>query len=248
MNDDALYRDLELAEFYDIDNARPRDDFRFVRRLAKDAQSILDIGCGTGELAVELADGRDVVGIDPARAMLDIARRRRGGNMVEWIEADVRNMQLARTFDLIVMTGHAFQTLLTASDRRAALNTIAAHLESGGRFIFDSRTPAVAEWREWTPTLSARTLEHPRRGRVRAWNDVSHDSVTGVVTYETHYEAVTTSHHIWSASQIAFPEKEDLAMAISEAGLTVERSLGDWTETPWSHDAPEIIALGRLAA
>jgi ubiquinone/menaquinone biosynthesis C-methylase UbiE len=246
MNQDTLYRDDELAEFYDMDNARLRDDFRFVRRLAKDARSVLDIGCGTGELAVDLADGHDIVAIDPARAMLDIARSRSGGEKVEWIEADARDMRLARAFDLIVMTGHAFQTLLTADDRLAALRTVAEHLKPGGRFVFDSRMPAAAEWREWTPTLSARTIEHPRHGKVRSWNDVRQDSVTGIVSYETHYEFVATRRHIWSTSQIAFPEKEDIAATIAEAGLTVRRWFGDWAGNPWSPDAPEIIPLGRL--
>ena len=45
------------------------------------------------------------------------------------------------------MTGHAFQCLLTKDDQQALCATIAAHPAPGGTFIFDSRNPAVEEWR-----------------------------------------------------------------------------------------------------
>src|SRR3546814_7113595 len=63
-------------------------DFDFCRRLAAEAKSVLDLGCGTGELAVALSEGCDVVGVDPAPAMIEVARRRPGGDRVTWIEAD----------------------------------------------------------------------------------------------------------------------------------------------------------------
>ena len=243
---DRLYRDPALAELYDLDNAGFRPDFPFCIDLARDARSVLDLGCGTGELAAILAEGRDVVGADPAAAMLDVARRRPGGGKVEWVEADARDMRLGRTFDLVLLTGHAFQTLLTRADRLAALKTIAAHLSSGGPFIFDSRTPAAVEWREWTPVDTQRTLQHPQFGCVESWNDVRQDAETGIVTYETHYR-FADGRHVFAESEIAFPEKEEIAETICEAGLAVDTWHGEWDGRPWVATEPEIIPLGRLA-
>src|SRR3546814_11044136 len=113
-------------------------DFYFCAGLAAEAKSVLDLGCGTGELAAGLADGRQVVGVDPAAAMLEVAQRRPGGDKVEWIEADARGVRLGRRFDLILLTGHAFQVFLTRADQAAVLRTIAQPLSPRGRFVFDT--------------------------------------------------------------------------------------------------------------
>lgn len=248
MDADRLYHDPALADFYDLENGWDRSpDFAFCRRLAQDATSVLDLGCGTGELALALAGGRTVAGVDPAPAMLDIARAKPGAGAVDFIEGDARTLRLGRRFDLVVLTGHAFQVFLTVEDRRAALSTIAAHLAPGGRFIFDSRNPARREWEEWGPAASLRLVEHPRFGAVSAWNDAVRDAATGIVTYETHYEIRATGERLSAASRIAFPDKAELETLIAEAGLKVQRWLGDWEGGGWRPDAGEIIPLGTLA-
>ena len=183
---DDLYRDAALAQFYDLDN-QWGVDLDYCRRLADDARSILDLGCGTGLLAARLADRREVVGVDPAAAMLDIARRRPGGERATWVDADARSVRLGRRFDLVFLTGHAFQVFLNDDDRRAVLSTIAEHLAPGGRFIFDTRNPAAQAWHEWTPKHSMRRFERPSLGTVEAWNDIDRDATTGIVTYQTHW-------------------------------------------------------------
>lgn len=244
--EDRLYFDPELAQFYDLDNA-DRDDFDFCLKLAVNARSVLDLGCGTGQLAVALADGREVVGVDPAAAMLEIGLSRPGGHAVEWIAGDARTLRLKRKFDLVLLTGHAFQCFLTQRDRQAALRTIRAHLASDGQFIFDSRNPQQRAWMEWTPDLSQRSITHPDYGTVRAHNDVAVDPLTGVVTYQTFYEAVESGKR-WSAeSRIAFVAQDRLSEMLNEAGLKVDRWMGDWEGNIFKQDSAEIIPVGGPA-
>lgn len=244
---DRLYEDPDIASFYDVENEWSADR-ECCRTLAAGCASVLDLGCGTGDLAAELARRPDctVFGVDPAAAMLQIARRRPGGDRVTWVEGDGRTVRLGRRFDLIVLTGHAFQVFLTQADRLAALRTIAAHLEPGGRFIFDSRNPAVAEWREWTPAQSLRRIEHPSFGPVEAWNDVAHDAVTGIVTYGTFYRILADQRLLSSSSRIAFPGRAELEEALREAGLTVEAWYGDWQRRACTPASTDFIPLGRL--
>jgi ubiquinone/menaquinone biosynthesis C-methylase UbiE len=243
---DRLYSDPDLVRFYDLDNAWGRDN-EFCARLSTEARSLLDLGCGTGRLAAALAEqGRAVVGVDPAAAMLEVARRRPGGDRVTWIEADARDLHLDRRFDLIVMTGHAFQVFLTPEDQAAALNTVALHLTPRGRFIFDSRNPTAAAWKQWVPGASNWEVTHPDLGRVEAWNDATHDPESGIVTYETHYRIVESGRHLMARSQIRFTPKEELEALITEAGLHVTRWLGDWQGSPWTAESKEIIPLGGL--
>ncbi|WP_340115327.1 class I SAM-dependent methyltransferase [Pelagibius sp. 7325] len=246
--DDRLYDDPELVQFYDLENGW-RADFDFCAGLAADARSVLDLGCGTGELAAGIAQRFPdcaVTGADPAASMLEIARRRLGGDKVAWVEADARTLDLGRRFDLIVLTGHAFQVFLTPEDQLAALRTIARHLNPRGSFVFDSRNPSAEEWRTWVPEESRHEVEHQTLGTVEAWNDVAHDPASGIVTYESHYRVAGNGKHLTATSKIRFTPKEELEGLIAEAGLHVTRWYGDWQQNPWTRKSKEIIPLGGL--
>lgn len=243
--DDALYQDPELAQFYDLENGWG-PDLDTCRQLAADARSVLDLGCGTGRLAARLAERRTVVGVDPAAAMLEIARQRPGGHKVTWVHSDAQSVRLGRRFDLVLLTGHAFQVFLTGEDQKAVLSTIAGHLAPEGRFIFDARNPAAEEWREWVPEPSERRIEHPRFGAVKAWNDVVHDAATGIVTYQTHYRIVESGRSFSASSKIRFTTREALAAILDEVGLEVDEWCGDWRGGAFKPTSPEIIPIGRL--
>ncbi|MBL0371113.1 class I SAM-dependent methyltransferase [Rhizobium sp. KVB221] len=246
MSDDPLYRDPELVDFYDLENG-VWDDFGFCIELARDARSLLDLGCGTGQLAAMSADGqRRVAGVDPAAAMLEVARKRDGGDKVRWVEAPAETVRLGEKFDLIMLTGHAFQVFLTDEAISAVLTTIAAHLEPEGRFIFDTRNPLCQEWREWVPDTSQRIVPHPVYGDVKAWNDVAFDDATAIATYQTFYEIAATGKTLSASSQIRFMGKPRLEALLAEAGLRADRWLGDWKGEPFHEQAKEIIPIGRL--
>lgn len=244
---EKLYNDPDLVRFYDIEN-RWADDFDFCSRLADDAQSILDLGCGTGLLAATFAEGgRSIVtGVDPAGAMLDVARNRPGGAAVRWIEGDARSVRLDRRFDLVVLTGHAFQVFLTRDDRAKVLRTIAHHLAPAGRFVFDTRNPLVVDWRNWSPERSRRRIEHPQFGPVTVWSDARHDAATGIVAYDMNYAVQREERTYSSTCRIAFPDREEVADLLNEAGLAVQDWYGDWKGRPYDSDAPEIIPVGTL--
>ncbi|MBZ7924067.1 class I SAM-dependent methyltransferase [Ensifer adhaerens] len=246
MPSDQLYNDPGLVEFYDIENGWTADS-EYLKTMAAGRASILDLGCGTGMLTAALAEkGKRVVGVDPAAAMLHVARQRPGGDRVRWAEGDGRTIRLGETFDMVLLSGHAFQVFLTREDQLAALKTIAAHLSPDGRFIFDSRNPLVEEWREWTPAGSERDIVHPVLGQVLAWNDVQHDPTTGVVEYGTFYRVAADGRAYTGRSKIAFPSHEELVTMVDEAGLVVETWLGGWDGRPFEASEPEIIPIGRL--
>lgn len=246
---EPLYHDSRLAQLYDA--ACPwSEDREFCLNLVKGCASVLDLGCGTGSLASAIAEtyGCEVVGVDPAQAMLDQARFHSGHDRVQWICADARSFRLGRVFDLIVMTGHAFQCLLTDAGRLQVLSTIAAHLAPLGKFIFDSRNPIAEEWLEWKPQTSAHAFSHPQLGEVEAWNDSHFDASLQIVTYETFYRLCGTGEVLHApASRIAFPSKQHLTGLIQDSGLGIERWLGDWRGGILQENSAELIPLGGLA-
>ncbi len=243
---DALYNDAALTAFYDWDNPWPEDFDWFLSQL-HGAGTVLDLGCGTGIFSVALAArGAEVVGVDPAAAMLAIARARPGGDRVRWVNAGAQGLDLRRRFEAVVMTGHAFQTLLKAADRAACLATIARHLAPGGRFLFDSRNPEAREWESWTPEATRAVQAHPEFGPVERWNAATWDAAAGIVTYETHYR-LADGRHFQASSQIAFPGLAVLAAEIAAAGLAVDRWYGDPSGGPVRAACVDFIPLGRLA-
>jgi len=215
--------------------------------LAQGAGSVLDLGCGTGSFCLRVAQGRRVVGVDPARAMLDIAKAKPGAAQIDWVQADARNVRLDEKFDLIVMLGHAYQCLLSDEGQGHLCQTVAAHLAVGGTFVFDSRNPVKEAWRDWTPDKTRKVIELEGLGDVTTWHDVSYDPATGIATYDTSYEAQATGEVWHSPASIRFAKQDEIAVRIAESGLNVNRWLGDWHGQPWSERAPEIIPIGGLA-
>ncbi len=245
ISDDPLYRDPSLAQFYDSAN-RWGPDFDFCMTLAEGAQSALDLGCGTGELTAALATTRAVTGVDPAAAMLDIAKARPGGDKVQWVEGDARTVRLGKTFDLIVLTGHAFQVFLTEEDQRAALATIASHLSPTGRFVFDTRNPDFQGERDVRHS-SVRRLEHPELGAIEAFDESHYDEATGILSYENGYHVLSTGARFSGRAKILYTSRDKLLSMMEDVGLAVEAWHGDWDGNPFHAQAREIIPVGRLA-
>ena len=240
----VIYHDPDLARFYDLKN-RWGADFDMCSAMAKDAASVLDLGCGTGELAAALAEDRSVTAVDPAEPMLAVARRRPGGAKVAWVAADARAVRLERRFDLVVLTGHAFQVFLTDEDQRAVLATIAAHLAPSGRFVFDSRNPDFPGAKTRGPSETRYRASHPEFGEVEGWNESVYDQDTGILTYWNSYRVIDTGKTVSAEARIRYTPHDVIASMIEDAGLTVDRWLGDWQGTPFHPAAREIIPVGR---
>ena len=246
-----LYEDRALATFYDTAQRPERRDFEFCLKLADGAGSVLDLGCGTGELAIALTDEtsshRHVVGLDPAASMLALAASKEGGDQVHWVQGDARSARLGEVFDFVVLTGHAFQVFLTEADRAACLSTIACHLAPDGVFVFDTRNPHYTGAKENSREKSLRRFQHPQLGQIEAWNQSRYDKEQAILTYSNHYRVLETGEERSGQDQIAYTSQPDLAGLIKAAGLRVDRWLGDWDGSPFSAESYDIIPVGRLA-
>lgn len=147
MNDHAWDGDDYQRRFDEL-SATGKDmhgEARFVR--AFDPTSVLDAGCGTGRVAIELAGhGLDVVGVDVDASMLATARRR-GGDAVTWVEADLCGLDLRSTgeqrssgsgerrrFDVVVMAGNV-PLFAEPGTQPALVAALARHVAPGGVLI-----------------------------------------------------------------------------------------------------------------
>jgi SAM-dependent methyltransferase len=107
------------------------DEADFIEGLG--ARSVLDAGCGTGRVAVELARrGLDVVGVDVDPGM--IARARAAAPDLPWVLGDIASVDLGRTFDAVLLAGNVM-IFLERGTEGAVLRNMARHLAPGGHLV-----------------------------------------------------------------------------------------------------------------
>src|SRR5690606_9857418 len=136
-----------VAAAYDVMDG-PRDDLDLYVDVARElgARSVVDIGCGTGTLWIGLAaGGYAVTGVDPAGAMLDVARGKPGAERVRWIHGTAVDAAASDDLlvDLAVMTGNVAQVFLTDDDWLGTLRAVRACLVPGGHLVLEARVPGA---------------------------------------------------------------------------------------------------------
>ena len=171
------YQNAQIAETYDLVNPWAKDSDFYLSLAGRRPCSVVDLGCATGTLCCALAErGHWVTGVDPAAAMLAVARGKPHAEQVEWVESSAQSYKSQQRFDLVVMTGHAFQILLTDADALAVLETMRGHLKEGGRVAFETRNPSVDWWasgrrgRLWSARCPAVNFARRSRSPARTVN------------------------------------------------------------------------------
>jgi SAM-dependent methyltransferase len=249
---DIQFSDARLAALYDAfcpwDD---RDDFGFYLPLVMSARAVLDVGCGTGTLlhaARRAGQAGRLCGLDPAPGMLAQARQRPD---IEWVQGDLASAGTLSGFDLIIMTGHAFQVLVTDDELRAALAAARSALATDGRFVFETRNPLARAWQRWTPQHATAVRDATgavvqMAHEVQAVSDGVLDG-DGTVSFVTTYTSPAWDQPQVSHSTLRFLGPPALAGFLSGAGLAIEQQFGDWDRQPLSGTSPEIITIARRA-
>jgi len=150
MDDPHLYEHEGLhVEVYDA--MTHLEDVPFYRALAERAGGrVLELGCGTGRAAWELARaGHTVVGLDRSGPMLARAESKRGkddaqaGARIRFVRGDMAGFALPERFRFAFSAFRAFQALLSPEDQRACLRAVHDHLEPGGLLALDLFDPQL---------------------------------------------------------------------------------------------------------
>ena len=110
--EDYLYDNYRLAEFYESIYGQIQADFPVWKKGIEGATNVLELACGTGRVTLELAKQKNVniVALDYSEEMLDLLKNkisRYNVNNVSVIQGDMRDFDLRKKFDTILITCHS---------------------------------------------------------------------------------------------------------------------------------------------
>ena len=118
----------------------------YVELARRASRDVLELGCGTGQLAVPIAGARlPMVGLDLSEPMLNTARKRAAAASVsvEYLRGDMRKFDLGRQFALIFIARNSLLHLHSTEDILATFAMVRRHLAPGGLFAFDVFNPNI---------------------------------------------------------------------------------------------------------
>lgn len=219
---DECFRRPRLAAVYDRLGPDRRDLDPCLRTAEETgARHVLDIGCGTGVFALLPAGGGiEVAGVDPARAPLDVARGKPGGERVRWIHGDATTLP-PFTVDLATITGNAAQEITGPEDWQRTLQGIRAALRPGGRLVFEPRIPARHVWEEWNREATYGVTEIAGAGAVESWGDLL--DVSGpLVTFRWTYVFAADGQTLTSDSTLRIRERQEDEAALAAQAYVLE--------------------------
>ena len=246
------------AEYYDIvHHGLPGEAEFYIGRAVRLAGPTLEIGCGTGRIAIPMAmSGVDVTGLDNSPAMLE-----RCGTKLEavgevsgkltLVEADMADFDLGRRFAFIAMAYRTFMHLLTPDEQRSCLDAVRRHLEDDGEFILSTW---AAKPSQLAPHLGPESDSVQFGGR--------HEAPCGDAmlihycssTYDEFHQILKESHlihevgadgEIVAAHNLplvrAWTTPREMEHLLRAAGFEVKALFGDFDCAPFTEDSTEMI-------
>ncbi|TDD25525.1 class I SAM-dependent methyltransferase [Nonomuraea diastatica] len=213
---------------------------RFLTDLAGPGGAALELGIGTGRIALPLSRrGVRVHGIELSRAMVARLRTEPGAENIPVTVGDFATTQVGATFTLAYLLRNTITNLTTQDEQVECFRTVAAQLEPGGCFVIEVYVP---ELRRLPPGQTVHpftvTQEH-----------------LGFEEYDVASQ-IAVSHHYWvvdgrletrsSPHRYVWPAELDLMARL--AGMTLRERWAGWTREPFTSDSRNHISVWQKAS
>lgn len=219
--------------------------------LAGPGGRVLELGVGTGRLALPMADrGLAVTGLDSSTAMLDHLRAKPGADRVVAVVGDMADPvttveRPASGFDAVLVGFNTFFNLASEADQTACLDGVARLLRPGGHLVLEAWVPSLDDpvgplGGPAGGTVGVRSIEVDRV----VLDVVAVDEVAQTVTSQRIEMTADGNRFFPSVLRYATPDQLD-AMA-ADAGLTLAERHEDWVGTPFTHGSTTQVATWRL--
>ncbi|HET9704100.1 MAG TPA: methyltransferase domain-containing protein [Vicinamibacterales bacterium] len=251
----------DYAAYYDWENRQTvgRRDIAFWQRLSASALRasagpgpVLELGCGTGRVAIPVArSGATVVGVDRSATMLERAqarvRRARLGSRVQLIRGDIRQLPFPdATFPLVMAPYGILQSLLDERLLAATLKDVRRVLTRRGTFGLELVADLPA-WDEYSNRTTLRGARGPHGKPIALVESVKQDRRKHITRFEQTFVEGRGPSATRKTFRIAFRTLSvpQMVQRLEKAGLEVSALLGDYQGGPWDLRAEVWIILAR---
>lgn len=209
----------------------------------KDAK-ILELCCGTGRLTLPIAkDGYNICGVDYTSSMLRQAKIKaaEAGLEINFIEADIRTLNIQEKFDLIFIPFNSIHHLYKNEDLFETLEGIKKHLKQGGLFLLDCFNPNIqyiVESEKEEKVIAEYTTSDGREVLIK--QTMHYENAPQINRIEWHYYINGEFHSIQNLDmRLFFPQELD--SYLKWAGFNIIRKFGSFEEEPFTDNSEKQI-------
>lgn len=197
---------------------------------------VLDLGCGTGSLALVLARaGHEVHGLDASEAMIRLARAKaeEAGARVAFSVQRLEDFTAQGPFDLVTCTFNTLNYLLAPDTVRSVFVRVERALSPEGCFVFDTNTDCLYRRHHHG------TWEHRFPG-VTITHELEFDTGTGMASTVLRFDGGGVERHTQRCYGL-----EEVTALLAAAGLRIEHAAANLEGRPYDEDAERLICVAR---
>ena len=250
------------AKLYDTGNDRTQiaGDLEFYMSMISADASVLEVGCGTGRMAIALAErGNFVTGIDLSQEMLDVFQNKLKdhtgcSDRIDLHRMDMRHLNLCQTFDWIIFPFRVFQALTSHEDRLACLSAVSQHMTKTSRLILTLFNPKKSILYTWgkKDILDFEQVEEVSGRKIRRYQDqMWHDADKQIIAARLRYEIYNNGSSVERLNddlELGYLYPDQCNSLFAECKLVVMDSYGHYDRRALSKDEQmeQIYILKKL--
>ena len=238
------------ATLYDTGNDRTQiaGDLEFYMSMIPADASVLEVGCGTGRIAIALAErGNFVTCVDLSQEMLDVFQNKLKehsgcADRIYLHRMDMRHLNLGQTFDWIIFPFRAFQALTSHEGRLACLSAVSQHMTKTSRSIltlFNPKRSILDTWGkkgifdfEQVEEVTGRRI---RRYQDQMWHDADKQIIDARLRYEI-YDNGTPLETLSDDLELGYLYPDQCNSLFAECKMVVVNSFGHYDQRALSED------------
>ena len=253
--EDLLANLARFSPFYDWDYRNFRADIPLLRQLARDTGGpVLEAGCGTGRVLMELATDAPCTGIDICPEMLERARHNLTAvppaHQPRLVQADMADFRLRhRDFGLAVCASNSLMHLDDPKRQQSALSCLQHHLRAGGLLVLDLFNPPVAQIvADDGALIQVDTWHEPDGLETAKWMGRTVDWVRQVQTTDILLSQVSPDgQHLETivTFELRFLWPRELEWMLDAAGFDIVHLWGGYNREPLDDEADTMLCVAR---
>jgi len=244
------------ARLYDFIQGGTRDIEYCLRTIGPAPATVLELGSGTGRLAIPLAEaGHKVYALDSSpdmhRMLLEKTPESLRHRLVP-VESDMCSFSLGVLFDIVILGLNTVFSLVDDQDRRACFDSVRGHLKPNGRFMLDFSVPSVSmvSNKSGKYSLSVHEESARRASVVLTYNryDIKRQlSILNFLTMEI-VDGRIARAYVTPAAEY-YPSPGEMRLLVENAGMRVTETFGDYDGRPFldTGEGRDVIMIAELA-